>query len=193
MLSTLKCLDLQNNVYYRDEDFKDRDLPARTNKNSYNDYKTTSKTKNFEGFTSDKDYLTKLKEKRLSSSDANFRQLLPGEIGQYENDNLLSTIKNTLTNESKGWMTSQKRVSLALINTQPNATKKTEYLKEIQSISGQNDKDEFSSTSSKVKQSKKNKNKKSNTQASRSGFNSQVSSNNWLNLADNEEEKHVIK
>jgi hypothetical protein len=65
------------------------------------DNKTTSKTKPNEMFKSDNEYLNRLKEKRSSAGESNLRNFLPGEIGTYENENLLSIFKNTHSNESK--------------------------------------------------------------------------------------------
>ena len=65
------------------------------------DNKTTSKTKPNEIFKTESEYLNKLKDKRSSGSDSKYRNFLPGEIGNYEDENLLSLFKNTQSNESK--------------------------------------------------------------------------------------------
>jgi hypothetical protein len=68
-------------------------------------------------FTSDKEYLNRLKEKRSSAAESNLRNYLPGENNKSEDDNLLSTFKNTFTNDSKPQMSKlkhRKRVSMAI-------------------------------------------------------------------------------
>ena len=67
-------------------------------------------------FTSDKEYLNRLKEKRSSAAESNLRNYLPGENNR-EDDNLLSNFKNTFTNDSKHKMSKskhRKRVSMAI-------------------------------------------------------------------------------
>ena len=61
---------------------------------SITDNRTTSKTKTYENCKSEKDAEFKIKDKRSSGVESNLRNFLPGEIGQYEDDNLLSIFKN---------------------------------------------------------------------------------------------------
>jgi len=62
---------------------------------SITDNRTTSKTKTNEHYKSDKDIESQMKDKRSSGVESNWRNFLPGEIGQTEDDNLLSIFKNT--------------------------------------------------------------------------------------------------
>lgn len=103
---------------HRKEDSKSYGNRSRNKKNSIGENKTTSKTKPNElMFTSDKEYLNRLKEKRSSAAESNLRSYLPGDNNNGEDDNLLSTFKNTFTNDSKSKMSKskrRKRVSIAI-------------------------------------------------------------------------------
>lgn len=85
---------------FRDHDFKNNSKSRNKDKNMM-DNKTTSKTKPNEKFKNDVDYINKLKDKQSNGTESGLRQFLPGEIGHYEDDNMLSLFRNTNTNESK--------------------------------------------------------------------------------------------
>lgn len=72
------------------------------------------KTKTTDQYKSNKEYLKQLKHKRMSVADTKFRSFLPGEIGTFEDDNVLSIFKNTAESKISHSKLSKKRMSKAM-------------------------------------------------------------------------------
>jgi hypothetical protein len=83
-------------------------------KTIYKNLELIIKTKTTDQYKSNKEYLNKLKHKRMSVADTKFRSFLPGEIGNFEDDNVLSIFKNTTDSKFSLSKLSKKRISKAM-------------------------------------------------------------------------------